>query len=104
MTGPKGEEPHPLSRAGLEKALAFIDDGEARVQIVDRFVGQYAPAILKAGTAAAAERAWESFRYYVTAPATRRKPFALGWDEAQRLLDILQGLLRTVPGGTSGDG
>jgi hypothetical protein len=80
-----------------DRALAFIQDADARALILYRFDGQYLPALRAAQAPDMAWRAWEAFRYYLTTRATRRKPFALSGTDADRVIATLTALLNLPP-------
>lgn len=92
MAGPVGERLGDAGRPEAERRLAFIEDGATRAQVLDRFLGQYLPALRAARTPQALARGWDAFRYYLTAPVTRRKPWALSWEEADRVIAALASL------------
>lgn len=75
-----------------EEALQFIEEPAARGQMLARFQQQYLPVIRAARTPESASRVWESFRYYITFPATWRKPFSLSDAEAERVIGALKAL------------
>lgn len=80
-----------------DRALAFIQDADARALILYRFDAQYLPALRAAHAPEMAWRAWEAFRYYLTARATRRKPFVLSEADADRVIATLTALLGLPP-------
>ena len=65
-------------------------DPEGAGQLVDRFVGQYLPVLLRTGSKEGRDRAWLAFWSYVVAPATSRKPFGLSPRNADRLIEKFQ--------------
>ena len=87
----------PQKTAWTERAdqalMPIVPDADDRAQMVARFHGQYLPALGMARTPGAVDRVWDAFRYYLTTPATSRKPFALSWDEAVGVTDAIQWLL-----------
>lgn len=83
-------------------ALArLVPDEASRRQVLDRFFRQYLPALARSPASGDAERVWESFRYYITAASTSRKPFALSVEEAER---VIAALAELMPGPPSGSG
>jgi hypothetical protein len=73
--------------------LSFLDDLHAAEQIADRVAAQYGPAALAASDEAARERVWDSLRFYLTARAAPRKPFALDHAAAERVIGTTRELL-----------
>ncbi len=80
-----------LERA--DEALGFVENQSDRDQILYRFDTQYLPALAKARAPSEVWCVWEAFRFFVTARPTRRKPFALTEDEADRVIGVLSELL-----------
>ena len=68
----------------------FKDDLDSCQLLVDRLLGQYLPALLSARTEADLDRVWRAFWSYLTAPATRLKPFGLSSESADELIGKLQ--------------
>jgi len=62
-----------------------MSDVEGVEHLVDRFVGQYLPVLLKARSKEDSEHAWLAFWNYLVAPRTSRKPFGL----SRRAADLL---------------
>ena len=58
--------------------------------LVDRFLGQYLPAYLRARASGDAERVWLAFWHYLVAPSTSRKPFGLSSQAADLLIAEFQ--------------
>lgn len=81
----------------LDREISFIDDVDSRTLILLRMEAQYVPALKGARSAEAAWRAWEAFRYYLTARTTSRKPFSLSQDDADRVIAIAIEMLDLPP-------
>lgn len=67
------------------KVPELLDDPEGAENVVDRFVGQYLPALLRARVQADIDHVWLAFWHYLVAPRTSRKPFGL----SSRVADLL---------------
>ena len=89
---PLGDEERML--LAVDEALGFIDDPDSRAHIAMRFCGQYLKAYRAAQSPEALVRVWDSFRYYLTTPATKRKSFRLDWAEAGRAIEVLRRLVQ----------
>ncbi len=80
-------------------------DPEGAAHLVERFVGQYLPALVRAASPEARERAWLAFWSYVVAPRTGRKPFTLSSRNADCLIGKFRRILETYgqspPGSTT---
>jgi len=59
-------------------------------QLVDRFAGQYLPVLLRARAKEDSDRVWLAFWSYLVAPSTRRRPFGLSPEAADRLIADFQ--------------
>ena len=68
----------------------LVDNQEGAAHLVYRFVGQYLPALGKAPTHEARDRVWMAFWSYLVAPSSRRKPFGLSHQAADRLIEQFQ--------------
>ena len=68
----------------------FEDNPEEAEHLAYRFVGQYLPALLRARTKDDSDHVWLAFWSYLIAPASRRKPFGLSQQAADRLITELQ--------------
>ena len=66
---------------------------EGADHLVDRFVGQYLPALLGSRAKADRDHVWLAFWHYLVAPHTRRKPFGLSSQTADLLIAEFQGAL-----------
>lgn len=78
-------------------ALNFIEDGDAIGLILNRFNGQYLPALRKARNPEQVWRAWNAFHYYLTTRETRRKFFSLSHDDADNAISLLTSILDLPP-------
>ena len=102
MAEERGESTQDALLRQADTALAgLVPDEASRWQMLDRFFRQYLPALLRSPARDDGERVWESFRYYITAPCTSRKPFALSIGEAER---VIVALMQLLPGLPAGDG
>jgi len=90
-----GEEPFDQSFWAdiATKLPSLLNDREGVEQLVDRFVQQYLPVLLRSRTKDASDHAWLAFWSYLVAPATRRKPFGLSHRTADDLIAEFQRVL-----------
>ena len=77
----------------VERGLDFLGDPEAAFIIAVRVEAQYGPAAYRATSPEAEEYAWEAFRFYLMARPTRRKPFMLSDEEADRVISLARSLV-----------
>ncbi|MBI4328701.1 MAG: hypothetical protein HY685_02410 [Chloroflexi bacterium] len=77
--------------AGRVSATLAAEE-EVLEKAIGRFQRKYLRALLSASTVEAEARAWESYRAYLTLPATILKPFSLAPGEADALLRSLERL------------
>ncbi len=68
-----------------KKLPELVSDPEGAEHLVDRFVGQYLPALGRTRAQADIDHVWLAFWNYLVAPRTSRKPFGL----ASRAADLL---------------
>ena len=68
----------------------LLDNPEGVEQLVDRFAGQYLPVLLRTRAKEDSDRVWLAFSNYLVAPPTRRKPFGLSQETADRLIADFQ--------------
>ena len=73
------------------------DDLEGLEHLVDRFVGQYLPVLLRVTRKEDIDHAWLAFWNYLVAPRTNRKPCSLSSKTADLLIAEFQNVL-TGPG------
>ena len=66
------------------KVPELLDDPEGAEHVVDRFVGQYLPTLLRT-RAEDIDHVWLAFWNYLVAPRTSRKPVGL----SSRVADLL---------------
>ena len=71
----------------------LLNDPEGVEHLVDRFVAQYLPVLLRATTKEGSDHVWLAFWHYLVAPRTSRKPFGLPHDAADRLIAEFQRVL-----------
>ena len=69
------------------------DNPEGTEHLVDRFVAQYLPVLLRSRAQEQRDHAWLAFWHYLVAPATVRKPFGLTSQVADLLIAEFQGAL-----------
>ena len=79
------------------KLPEFLNDPEGVEHLVDRFVGQYLPVLLRTKGKEASDRVWLAYWSYLVAPRTSRKPIGLSHQTADRLIAEFQ-LALTEPG------
>ena len=75
------------------KLPELLNDPEGTEQLVDRFVGQYLPALLRSRGEEQRDHVWLALWNYLVAPHTNRKPFGLSGTMADRLIAEFQGAL-----------
>ena len=75
------------------KLPELLDDPEGAEFIVDRFVGQYLPALLRTRVQQDIDHVWLAFWNYLVAPRTSRKPFGLTSRTADLLIAEFQSAL-----------
>ncbi len=63
----------------------LVSDVDGAEHLVDRFVGQYLPVLLRASSKEDSGHAWLAFWHFLVAPRTSRKPFGL----SSRMADLL---------------
>ena len=68
-----------------KKLPELVSDLDGAEHLVDRFAGQYLPALLRARTKDDSDHVWLAFWNYLVAPRTGRKPFGL----SSRAADVL---------------
>ncbi len=61
--------------------------------VVDRFVGQYLPALLSTRSQQGKDNVWLAFWHYLVAPRSSRKPFGLTSRTADLLIAEFQSAL-----------
>ena len=61
--------------------------------LVDRFVGQYLPALLRTRGQQGIDQVWLAFWHYLVAPRSSRKPFGLTSGTADLLIAEFQSTL-----------
>ena len=71
----------------------LLNDPEGAEHLVDRFVGQYLPALLRSSLEEQRDHVWLAFWHYLVAPRTSRKPFGLSSRTADLLIAEFQGAL-----------
>ncbi len=71
----------------------LLNDPEGAESIVDRFVGQYLPALLRTRVQQDIDHVWLAFWHYLVAPRTNRKPFGLTSRTADLLIAEFQSAL-----------
>ena len=75
------------------KVPELLDDLEGTEYVVERFVGQYLPVLLRVTRKEDVDHAWLAFWSYLVAPRTNRKPFGLSSRTADLLIAEFQGVL-----------
>ena len=75
------------------KLPELLNDPEGTEQLVDRFVGQYLPALLRSRGEEQIDHVWLALWNYLVAPHTNRKPFGLSSRTADLLIAEFQGAL-----------
>jgi hypothetical protein len=68
----------------------LADNPEGTANLVNRFIGQYLPVLLRARTKDNLDYAWLAFWSYVIAPSSKRKPFELSHIGADLLITKFQ--------------
>ncbi len=71
----------------------LLDDPDGTEHLVDRFVGQYLPVLLRTKTENDIDHVWLAFWSYLVAPRTNRKPFGLSSRTADLLIAEFQRVL-----------
>ena len=71
----------------------LLNDPEGAEHLVDRFVGQYLPVLLRSTREEDRDHVWLALWHYLVAPATNRKPFGLSGTTADLLIAEFQGAL-----------
>ena len=66
------------------------DDPDGAEHLAYRFVGQYLPALLRARTKQDSDDVWLAFWSYLIARRSKRKPFGLSQQAADRLITEFQ--------------
>ena len=69
------------------------NDPEGAEHLVDRFVAQYLPILLRSRVEEEKDHVWLAFWHYLVAPRTSRKPFVLSSRPADLLIAQFQGAL-----------
>ena len=69
------------------------NDPEGAEHLVDRFVGQYLPVLLRVTRKEDSDHAWLAFWSYLVAPRTNRKPCSLSSQAADLLIAEFQSAL-----------
>ena len=69
------------------------NDPEGAEHLMERFVGQYLPALLRSRLEEQRDHVWLALWHYLVAPHTNRKPFGLSSTMADRLIAEFQGAL-----------
>ena len=75
------------------KVPDLLNDPEGAEHLVDRFVGQYLPVLLRSRREEDRDHVWLAFWNYLVAPRTRRKPFGLSSGMADLLIAEFQSAL-----------
>ena len=73
-----------------KKLPELVSDLDGAEHLVDRFVGQYLPVLLRARSKDHSDHAWLAFWSYLVAPRTSRKPFGLSSRAADLLIAEFQ--------------
>lgn len=73
-----------------KKLPELANDPEGAEHLVDRFVGQYLPALRRTKVQADIDHVWLAFWNYLVAPRTSRKPFGLASRPADLLITEFQ--------------
>ena len=71
----------------------LLNNPDGAEHLVDRFVGQYLPALLRSRGEEQRDHVWLALWNYLVAPHTNRKPFGLSSRTADRLIAEFQGAL-----------
>ena len=71
----------------------LMNDPEGTEHLVERFVGQYLPVLLRSRAQQDIDRAWLALWHYLVAPRTNRKPFGLSSKTADFLIAEFQSAL-----------
>ena len=71
-------------------ALEISSDLEGLEHLVERFVGQYLPVLLKVSNKDDFDHAWLAYWNYLVAPRTNRKPGSLSSRAADNLIAEFQ--------------
>ena len=71
----------------------LFGDTESAAALVDRFVRQYLPVLLRCRSYDECDQVWLAFWNYLVAPATRRKLFGLSSQSADLLISGFQRIL-----------
>ena len=71
----------------------LLNDPEGAEHLVDRFVGQYLPVLLRTSGNQDTDHVWLAFWHYLVAPRTSRKPFGLTSRAADLLITEFQSAL-----------
>ena len=66
------------------------NDPEGAEHLMERFVGQYLPALLRSRLEEQRDHVWLAFWNYIVAPRTNRKPFSLVSAKADILIGKIQ--------------
>ena len=75
------------------KLPELANDSAGTERLVDRFVGQYLPTLLRTSGKEGIDRVWLAFWHYLVAPRTNRKPFGLSGKTADLLIAEFQSAL-----------
>ncbi len=75
------------------KVPELLDHPEGAEHVVDRFVGQYLPALLRARVQPDIDHVWLAFWNYLVAPRTSHKPAGLSSRTADSLIAEFQSAL-----------
>lgn len=68
----------------------LVDNPEGAEHLAYRFVGQYLPVLLGAKTKVSNDHVWLAYWSYLTARRSKRKPFGLSQQAADRLITEFQ--------------
>ena len=71
----------------------LLNNPEGAEHLVDRFVAQYLPVLLRSRADEDRDHVWLALWHYLVAPATNRKPFGLSSRAADLLIAEFQGAL-----------
>ncbi len=71
----------------------LLNDPEGTEHLVDRFVGQYLPVLLRSRREEERDHVWLALWNYLVAPHTNRKPFGLSGTTADLLIGEFKGAL-----------
>ena len=69
------------------------NDPEGAEHLVERFVGQYLPVLLRPSGPQGTDHVWLAFWHYLVAPSTKRKPFGLSSGAADLVIVEFQNAL-----------